>query len=351
MSQTLKARGILTLIAAAALIMAFSSVWTADAAAKGYTNRQLWLVRDPGGQSPYVEYYVKGAKKPAKDIKWEDGGHTGKAVSLSGNGESLEIGYYQLQMHTMTFSGWFKWRGAAKGMDADSMYSQRLLTISHSKDRWLTVMPHAKDPLKKDESGKILDGVYMAFKMGSGKDNVYYEFWNPAEKGMESYGIPVNEWHHIALTMDGEHLRLYIDGRLWFERLLILGFEEMKNNTLSVGGGRWGDSTLNALVDDMVVYNFAMSGDQIGLLGKGIDPLNPGSTETTSGSSAPTTAPTQTSKSSSAVKTLFGLPVWTFWLTGGLILLFVALSVFVSVYKPSSPSDSQGNGGKGGGYE
>ncbi|MDD2362703.1 MAG: LamG domain-containing protein [Oscillospiraceae bacterium] len=340
----------LSLFLSAALLISISSVWTVGAT-KGYTDRQLWLVNEPDGQSSYVGYYVNGKEKSKSEMEWVDIGHTGKAISLLGKGQSLEIGYYQLQMHTMTFSGWFYWRGSAEGMDKESMYSQRLLTISHSDDTWLTVMPHAKDTSKKDKSGNILDGVFMEFEMGKGKNKVNYEFYNPAKNGIESYGLPLNEWHHIALTMDGQYLRLFIDGQLWFEKMLILGFEEMRNNILSVGSGRWDDPTLNALIDDMVVYDYALSPERITKLynetnsrPSGSGTTTPSSIKSTDSSSA---AGSDNTNDAGDGK-LFGLPTWTVWMAGFMVLIFAALSVFISVYKPAAPANPKEKNEKGG---
>ena len=340
----------LSLFLSVALMISISSAWTAGAT-RGYTNRQMWLVNEPDGLSSYVEYYVNNKEKPTSELEWVDNGHTGKAISLSGGGQSLEIGYYQLQMHTMTFSGWFYWRGSAQGMDKKTMYSQRLLTISHSDDTWLTVMPHAKDDSKKDESGNILDGVFMEFEMGKGKNKINYEFFNPAKKGVESYGLPLNEWHHIALTMDGQHLRLFIDGQLWFERMLILGFEEMRNNILSVGSGRWDDPTLNALIDDMVVYDYALSTEKIAELYNQTNSIPSG--KGTISSSAKVTKESSTNGSGDTTAAeddkLFGLPKWTLRMAGILVIIFVVLSMFISVYKPATPVSSEDKNGKGGG--
>lgn len=79
--------------------------------------------------------------------------------------------------------------------------------------------------------------------------------------------------------MDGQKIKLYIDGRLWFEEMLILGVEEMRNNMFTIGGGLWEDEpTFNGLVDDMAIYDFAMTADQIAMLHAGVDPLAEGAT-------------------------------------------------------------------------
>lgn len=343
--------------AMALILTAFISAGWSACALQGYSDGKLSVVSEPGEDSSYVHYYIGGQEKQVSDMPWVDSGHTGKAISLSGNGDFLEIDYNQLQMHTMTFSGWFYWRGAAQGQDDASQYKQRLFTLSHSDDIWLSVMPHAKDDSRTDQGGNSIDGIYMGFAYNSNK----LEFWNPAVPGKESYGLPQNEWHHIAVTMDGQNLKLYIDGRLWFQKLLILGVEEMRNNMLTIGSGRWGDPTLNALIDDMSVYSSALSADQISMLYAGTDPLaSSASVPAVTKPSLPT-APESTQNLTGTTKTkesdsrILGLPSWTVFLIGGILVVFIGLSVLLSVYQPAEApksakkSSSHSKSGRGGG--
>jgi hypothetical protein len=330
----------------ATVILSISSFWVSGAP-RGYVSGRLWLANQPDGQSPYVKYYIDGKEQPADKINWVDGRNWGKAISLSGKGEYLELGYNQLQVHTMTIAGWFYWKGTAEGMEQESMYSQRFFTLAHSKEQWLSVMPHAKNPDVKDKNGDILDGIYMAFSMGKGKEKVFYEFFNPADQGKVNYGIPVNEWHHIALTMNGRSLCLYVDGQLWFERMLILGVEEMRNNRLRIGGGIWDEPTLNALVDDLAIYSFAMNSEQIKMLYSDINPQEKGATvPTTSAPALPEPPQTPQTSSIQSDRTIFGLPSWIFYMAIGLLAVFVILSLILSARKPTNNNRGSGEGGR-----
>lgn len=308
----------------------------------GYSGGKLSIVSEPGEDSSYLHYHRNGEELTSADMNWVEDGHTGKAIFLDGAGETLELEYNQLQMHTMTFAGWYCWEGSPG--EAEERYSQRLFTLSHSDDLWLTVMPHARDAETRDEEGRVLDGVFMEFYQGTGGDVTDIKSYNPAEPGEESYGLPMKEWHHVALTMDGQTLRLYIDGRLWFEEMLILGVEEMRNNMLTIGGGRWeGEPTFYGKIDDMAIYDFAMTAEQIAMLNAGVDPLAEGAelpaTTAPSLPAEPTATTTQTTAPSQTEDngTLFGLPVWTVVLIGVLLAVFLGLSVLLSIYQPPAP--------------
>ncbi len=314
------------------------------AALEGYSGGRLSIVSEPGEASPYLHYYIGGEEKTAADAVWSDGGHTGKAISLSGAGDTLELEYNQLQMHTMTFSGWYCWKESADGSD-EELYRQRLFTLAHSDKLWLSVMPRARDEAKADENGCILDGVYLSFYQGTGGEETRIEKWNPARKEKENYGLPVGEWHHIALTMDGQTIKLYIDGRLWFEEMLILGVEEMRNNMFTIGGGLWEDEpTFYGLVDDMAIYDFSMTADQIAMLYAGVDPLSEGATLPAETKPSLPTEPTATTPATDPADpeeegdgTLFGLPAWTATLIGVLLAAFIGLSILLSIYQPPKP--------------
>ena len=334
--------------AAAAIAALLVCGFWVSAAPPGYENRRLWLANQPDRQSPYVKYYIDGKEQPASKINWVAGRGSGKAVSLSGKGEYLELGYYQLQVHTMTIAGWFYWRGAAEGMERETMHSQRFFTFSRNKDVWLSVMPHSKKRNAKHKDGGVLDGVYMAFSMGSGKEKVFYEFFNPATPGKTHYGIPTGEWHHIALTMNARSLCLYIDGQLWFERMLILGVEEMRNNRLRIGAGIWDEPTLNAVIDDLAIYSFAMSAEQVKMLYHGIDPQEKGATLPPPTQPSLPEPPSQDPSDIGGAEedgTILGLPSWTVCLAAALLAVFVVLSVIFSVRKPDAGETGDGKGG------
>ncbi|HIZ21005.1 MAG TPA: LamG domain-containing protein [Firmicutes bacterium] len=339
--------------ALAAALALCGAGWSAAALA-GYTGGRLQIVSEPGEESPYVHYYSDyhtDAETAAAEMTWSDDGRTGKALTLNGAGEALELEYNQLQMHTMTFAGWYYWEGNAGAQE--EMYSQRLFTLSHSDELWLTVMPHARDSSLTDEQGRVLDGVFMQFYQGTGGEVTDLQSWNPAEPGTENYGLALNEWHHIALTMDGRAIRLYIDGRLWFEEALILGVEEMRNNMLTIGAGRWeGEPTFRGRIDDMAIYDFAMTAEQIALLNAGVDPLAEGAAMPSTTAPSLPTEPTEASTSAPSTTreegsggSLFGLPAWTVNLIAVLLVIFIGLSILLSVYQPPAPPKKPPKGG------
>ena len=260
--------------AVAALLLTLTPAASATQGFQPAENGRLVMVEEPDTLSPYVLFFKGEEEHPQSELTWVEGRTAGsKAVRLDGVNEFLRLGYQQLKFSQMTFSGWFYWEGAAQGQPDEAKYGQRFFTLSRRTTRWLTVSPWMRDPDKKDEQGRILDGLFLSMTMSGGEGHTL-EGWNPAVDGVEHYGFPMNEWHHIALTADGQSLKLYIDGRLWYDDMLVIPLTELEALQFTIGGTIWDTPTFNGLVDDAYLYNFALTEEQVLIAAGGGDPLD-----------------------------------------------------------------------------
>jgi hypothetical protein len=79
------------------------------------------------------------------------------------------------------------------------------------------------------------------------------------------YTLTAGDWNHVVLTKSTEYLRLYVDADLAAERELTM------SGDVILGDGyigaflhpQWGDRCLNGLIDDVRIYNYALTADQI----------------------------------------------------------------------------------------
>jgi hypothetical protein len=79
------------------------------------------------------------------------------------------------------------------------------------------------------------------------------------------YTLAAGDWNHVVLTKSTEYLRLYVDAELAAERELI------ESDPVILGDGyigaflhpQWGDRCFNGLIDDVRIYNYALTYDQI----------------------------------------------------------------------------------------
>lgn len=155
--------------AVAALLLTLTPAASATQGFQPAENGRLVMVEEPDTLSPYVLFFKGEEEHPQSELTWVEGRTAGsKAVRLDGVNEFLRLGYQQLKFSQMTFSGWFYWEGAAQGQPDEAKYGQRFFTLSRRTTRWLTVSPWMRDPDKKDEQGRILDGLFLSMTMSLG---------------------------------------------------------------------------------------------------------------------------------------------------------------------------------------
>jgi hypothetical protein len=88
--------------------------------------------------------------------------------------------------------------------------------------------------------------------------------------------MPVNGWHHVAITLSGNTGTLYLDGAvIGTNTITIMPTQLGSLNANFIGKSQWsGDPYLNGKVDDFRIYNGALSAAQIAALVAGY-PVQP----------------------------------------------------------------------------
>jgi hypothetical protein len=77
-----------------------------------------------------------------------------------------------------------------------------------------------------------------------------------------SAALPVDEWSYLAVTYDGSSLRLYVDGSL-AATAAVSGSIEASSGPLRIGGNSVWDEWFAGLIDEVRVYNRALSQSEI----------------------------------------------------------------------------------------
>ncbi len=317
-----------------------------SAATAGFENNHcLVFATEPGATSGHVTYYKDGYAQSKDAMTWVDGGVHGKALSLDGASEYLEIGFSQLRMAEMTFTTWINFRGSVDPANPAGAYWQRVFTIAASDNKcFFTASPHAVEPSYGAPDGGTLDGVfleyYRGYTAGEGQEYAMRAFTG-ARAGQSDFGLPQNEWHHMAVVSDGTNVRLYIDGNLIVEELFVMTIVQMYANRMMIGEGVWDDPKLNALLDDTLLFDTALGAEQIAAVMQTGDPVsivNSASITTTSTNYIPTTqteavaSPNVTEVPEDKPYAPFGLPVWGFGVVMGLLAVIVVLGVICNLY-------------------
>ena len=297
------------------------------------------VASEPTLTSPYVKYYKGTEEQPLESLNWVDGGkHGNKALSLNGVDEYLTLGYDQLRMAQMTFSTWINFKGSADQNNPLAANWQRLFTIHAGEGCYFTVSPHAQDSTLTNADGS-LDGVYMEYFRGNEEEQYSMKSFTGAVTGKSNFGIPQNEWHHMAVVVDNISVKLYVDGNLILEELFLMPIVQMSADVMVIGGGLWGDPLLCALLDDTYVFDKALSAQEISALMQTGDIhslQNPAAATkpdndyipTTLATTTVTTVPTE--QPADKPYAPFGLPVWGFGVCMGVLALIILVTVIVN---------------------
>jgi hypothetical protein len=75
--------------------------------------------------------------------------------------------------------------------------------------------------------------------------------------------LPTNAWTHIAVTYDGANMRFYVNG-VQVRAVLRSGAIAATGGALHIGGNDvWGGEFFKGLIDEVRVYNRALSAAEI----------------------------------------------------------------------------------------
>jgi hypothetical protein len=114
----------------------------------------------------------------------------------------------------------------------------------------------------KERPGGMLYSLYA--NDGGANRPVGQLFLAGAEQNAEGTAtLPLDTWSHLAATYDGSSLRLYVNGSL-STTFLVSGALAATADALRIGGNTiWGEY-FRGLIDDVRVYNRALTSSEIG---------------------------------------------------------------------------------------
>lgn len=171
-------------------------------------------------------------------------GHTEQAIKLDGSENFLQLPATIALSRDLTFSAWINLQGGNAW--------QRIFDFGYDTDHYvfLTTKPNT------------INRMRLAIKNGS--DEHYFNATSTHK---------LREWMHVAVTFSAEAITLYLNGEEAGSSTTIAerpaDFRPMLNY---VGRSQFtADPMLNALVDDVRIYNYALSPEQIAEINAGTD--------------------------------------------------------------------------------
>ena len=103
------------------------------------------------------------------------------------------------------------------------------------------------------------------FYLNAGRNNFngLPSFGNSGIQASSSSVPGDGNWHHVATTYDGISMLFYLDGTLRNTRTPVWGYVNGTAGPTSIGAGPAGDNFFAGAVDEMVLYNRPLTGDEV----------------------------------------------------------------------------------------
>lgn len=176
-------------------------------------------------------------------------GFKGQGMAFDGNNDVVEIGPGVLPAGPKSLFAWVKLPPVPSGVGTDCDYFIY--------------------------AGKTKDGA-MTFYYNDGVELRWYHHFIPSTPGIfdvkHSVELDDNQWHHVGITYDGSTCHMYLDGVV----VDTVHVEEQYQITQQEGiGGQYGNTTNRSwlgLLDEVIMYNRALSANEVTFLMQGTDP-------------------------------------------------------------------------------
>lgn len=164
-------------------------------------------------------------------------GKYGSAVDFDGAGQYTMLPANLLASVTnCTFACWVNWDGGAAW--------QRIFDFGNDTTQYLFLTPSSGDGTLR----------FAITTNGGG-----------AEQILETAPLPVGQWRHVAITRSGNIARLYTNGVVAVARTNVVTIAPASfNSALNyLGKSQWPDPLFNGRLDELFLYNYALSDSEI----------------------------------------------------------------------------------------
>jgi Concanavalin A-like lectin/glucanases superfamily len=162
------------------------------------------------------------------------GGRYGRALSFNGTNSIVQIANSQALNtgQALTIEAWVR---------------------PSALSSWNTV-------LMKEGTDQIGYGLYAQNDGGRPAGYVNVGFGDNGTSG--TTGLAANAWSHLALTYDGNSMKLYVNGQLVSSQQLT-GALMSTTGGLSIGGNTMWGEYFNGLIDEVRIYSRALTATEI----------------------------------------------------------------------------------------
>ncbi len=153
------------------------------------------------------------------------------------NGQYAVLAAGVADYEDLTLAAWITWNGGANW--------QRILDFGNNTSEYLFLSP-------------ISGGGNLRFAITTGGGG--------SEQRVETAPMPVEQWVYVAVTLRGDTARLYVNGELIQTNTgVTLDPMDIRPTLNYLGKSQFDDPYFNGLIDDLKIYNYARTTEQIAL--------------------------------------------------------------------------------------
>ena len=162
-------------------------------------------------------------------------GKFGQAISLEGVASYVALPAGSANCTDITIAAWVNWVGGAAW--------QRIFDFGSDTAHNLFLTP-------KSASNTLRFGINNG----------------GVEQDLNTTVLPTNQWVHVAVVLQGNTGRLYVNGVLKDTQTITYNPSDFNPVSNWIGKSEYADPLLIGRVDDFCIYNYALSGSEIGIL-------------------------------------------------------------------------------------
>ncbi len=286
------------------------------------------LVAESEGAPDYIYYYTGTDKTDPSTFSWVADGIKGDAVKLNGENQYLRLATAKVkELSSFTFSAWVN----RPFTEADEENDHKLLTVYKNENRYLTLS------LDKQDKENGINGICLELQDRTIDPLTLFRPASPET----TTAFPAGKWHHVAVTFSDTNVAVYVDGTAYLQQTIDLSIDEMDLRNFIIGGGFYGEKPLNAMLDNVLVYNAALSAEQVALLAQNTNPLSGAAPTTTKEvlATVPLTLPDNITNEPQTGLRVLGLPVGLVVVLAAFILVAIVLTVVFTRRNKPEESD------------
>lgn len=178
-------------------------------------------------------------------VSYVDRINDNKALVFNGHNAFVQLPPNVANQQEITVASWVYWRGLSSW--------QRIFDFGNGENEYMFLTP-------RSGNGQ------MRFAMKNGGNE---------EQLNTTSALTMNKWIHVAVTIDSESVKLYLDGVLNAEsNAFTINPLQFKPALNYIGRSQFSDPLFNGFIDDFRIYNYALSAseiEKISSLASGID--------------------------------------------------------------------------------